>query len=185
MLALQAIVLYLFGQPALCECGYVRVWMGEVLSSENSQHITDWYTFSHLIHGFIFYALAWRFFPQLSRAAWLFLALFLEVGWEIAENTPWLIDLYRQQALAQGYTGDSIINSVIDTLAMVTGFMLASRFSWIILLTLAVALEIYVGFMIRDNLTLNILNFFHHFEFIEEWQQGAMLGPNVVRGFYL
>lgn len=173
ILAVQAIVLFLFGQPAICECGYVKLWEGVVLGSGNSQHLTDWYTFSHVIHGFIFYLALWYFFPRMSIATRLVLALGIEAGWEIVENTPWLIEHYRQQALAQGYVGDSIINSLMDTLAEVLGFLLAWRLPVLVIVALAVGLELFVGFSIRDNLFLNILGFFYQFDFISEWQSGS------------
>ncbi|OHA00577.1 MAG: hypothetical protein A3C11_02875 [Candidatus Sungbacteria bacterium RIFCSPHIGHO2_02_FULL_49_12] len=173
ILAVQAAALYWFGHPAICTCGYVKFWEGVVLSSGNSQHLTDWYTFSHVIHGFFFYLLAWVLFPRSSVGTRFLFALGIEAGWEIFENTPWLIDHYRQQALAQGYTGDSIINSIADTLAAVLGFIMARKIPIFLTIAIALALEIYVGFMIRDNLTLNTLNLVHQFDFIKTWQSVA------------
>ena len=151
----------------------MKLWEGVVLSSGNSQHLIDWYTFSHIIHGFLFYLALWLLFPRLPIAARLLLALGIEVGWEIIENTPWLIEHYREQALAQGYTGDSIINSVSDSVAMIVGFFLAWRLPILATVAIGMGLELFVGAMIRDNLTLNILNFFHQFEFISRWQSGS------------
>lgn len=84
-----------------------------------------------------------------------------------------VIDHYRQQALAQGYIGDSILNSVSDTLAMIAGFLLAWRFPVWIIVTVALALELFTGLMIRDGLMLNIVNLIHVFPSIEAWQMGA------------
>ncbi len=173
LLGLQAVALYLLGQPGICECGYVKLWEGAVLSSGNSQHLTDWYTFSHIIHGFLFYLALWYFFPRMPVAYRFLIALGIEAGWEIVENTPWLIEHYRQQALAQGYAGDSIINSLVDTLAETLGFLLAWRLPIAIVMALGIGLELFVGFSIRDNLFLNILGFFHQFEFITTWQAGG------------
>src|SRR3989344_1172342 len=117
LLGVQAFVLYLFGQPPIAESGYVKLWEGVVLGAGNSQHLTDWYTFSHVIHGFLFYLALWYFFPRMPIAYRFLIALGVEVGWELIENTPMVIEHYRQQALAQGYVGDSILNSVSDTLA--------------------------------------------------------------------
>ena len=144
-----------------------------MLSSGNSQHLTDWYSFSHIIHGFIFYLALWYFFPRMSLGYRFLLALGIEAGWEILENTPWLIEHYRQQALAQGYVGDSIINSLSDTLAAALGFLLAWRLPVLLIVVLGIAMELFVGFSIRDNLTLNVLGFFHQFEFITTWQKGG------------
>ncbi|MCE9540942.1 DUF2585 family protein [Candidatus Kaiserbacteria bacterium] len=169
----QGAVLFFFGQPPICACGYIEFWHGEVLSPGNSQHLTDWYTFSHVIHGIIFYYLAGYLFPKFSAASRLALAVGVEVAWEIAENTPMVIQHYREQALAQGYTGDSIINSVSDTFAMMFGFLIASRFAVWVVVTLALLMELYTLYMIRDNLALNIVNLIHAFPSIAAWQAGA------------
>ncbi len=168
--ALQAVVLHLFGQPWTSETGRIMLWAGDVLSAENSQQLSDWYTFSHIIHGFIFYGLLHLIFPRMNVWQRLAIALGIEVTWEITENTPMVIDHYRQQALAQGYTGDSIINSISDTCAMVAGFLFASRAPLWATVSLALGLEVWVGFWIRDNLTLNVMNLIHQFDFITRWQ---------------
>lgn len=173
LLLLQAFLLYLFGQPWICECGSIQFWEGEVLSSGNSQHLFDWYTFSHVIHGIAFYAILSLLLPRTSFATRLAIAIGLEVGWEVIENTPWLIEKYREQALAQGYTGDSIINSIMDTVAMIGGFVLTRRMPVSLAIALVIIFELYVGYMIHDNLSLNILNFIHPFESITAWQAGG------------
>ena len=172
IVALQAGVLLALGQPPICTCGYVKLWHGVVLSDQNSQQLTDWYTFSHVIHGFGFYLLLWLIAPRAPVGLRLVLALGLEAGWEIFENTPFIIDRYRQQALAQGYIGDSVINSVFDTLAMIFGFVLARILPVWVTVALAVAMELFVGFLIRDNLTLNIIQLIYPSEAISSWQSG-------------
>lgn len=172
LLMLQVFALYLFGQPSLCECGIVTFWEGDVGSSGNSQQFADWYTFSHVIHGFIFYWVLWHLFPRLSFAQRFVIAVAIEAGWEIAENLPAVIEHYRQQALAAGYTGDSIINSVSDTVAMMIGFLFAKRAPvWATIFT-ALGFEVFVGYSIRDNLILNVLGFFYNSDFISAWQRG-------------
>ncbi len=173
LLAFQALVLYLLGQPLICTCGEVKLWEGIVLSSGNSQHLTDWYTFSHIIHGFLFYLGLWYFFPRWPVWTRLLVAMGIEIAWEIAENTPMVIDHYRQQALAQGYTGDSILNSISDTIAMIFGFFLAWRLSVWAVVFLALFLELFVLYLIRDNLALNILNLIHQVPSIAAWQAGG------------
>ncbi len=173
LLAFQALVLYLLGQPFICTCGTVKLWISNVLSSDMSQHLFDWYTFSHIIHGFIFYGILRLLFPRLSPWTRLLIAMGLEIGWEIAENTPYVISAYREQALAQGYVGDSIINSVMDTFSMIAGFLLARKLPVSVTVFLAILFEVFVGVMIRDNLTLNVLGFIHQFDFIHRWQSGG------------
>lgn len=173
LIAVQALVLYAFGQPAICRCGYVKFWHGTVLSPENSQHITDWYSFTHLIHGFLFYCLLSLVVPRAPIALRFMLAIGIEVGWEILENSPIIIDRYRRTALAQGYTGDSIINSVADTLTMALGFLIARKLPVMITVGLAIALELIVGAVIHDNLTLNIIQLIYPFEAISRWQAGG------------
>jgi len=121
----------------------------------------------------LFYLLTWLLFPRLPAPQRLLIAIGLEVAWEIAENTPLVIRLYRRQALAQGYSGDSVINSLSDTLAMTLGFLLAWRLPTASVVALAVVTEIVLGLAIRDNFTLNALNFIHQFEFVRLWQSGA------------
>lgn len=159
LVAVQAIVLWVLGQPAMCECGIVKIWEGVVTSAGTSQHITDWYTFSHVIHGVLFFFALSYFFPRMSLGAKLLVAVALEVGWEILENTPMVIEHYRQQALARGYVGDSILNSLSDTLAMIGGFFFAFRFSWWVVVPIVFAFEAFTLYMIKDSLLLNIVGF--------------------------
>ncbi|HEY4523767.1 MAG TPA: DUF2585 family protein [Candidatus Paceibacterota bacterium] len=173
LILFQTGVLFLFHQPLICTCGYVKLWEEVVLSSGNSQHLTDWYTFSHIIHGFLFYLLFWAIFPKMSVGKRLLIALGLEISWEIIENTPMVIQHYREQALAQGYTGDSIINSVFDTLAMIVGFLMAKKWPVWSVIFIGIALELFTGYMIRDNLTLNIINLLYFFPAIQAWQSGG------------
>jgi Protein of unknown function (DUF2585) len=181
IIAIQALTLYLFGQPPICTCGYVKVWEGGVFSSGNSQHLFDWYTFTHIIHGFLFYALLWVIFPHMSVWQRLVIATGIEAAWEITENTPMVIQHYRKQALAQGYSGDSIINSVMDTLSMVVGFLFAWRAPLYASVSIGVFLELWVGYSIRDNLTLNVINLIYQFDFIKNWQSGSPAVKNVLQ----
>ena len=173
IMVVQALVLHLMGRVWICSCGTVRVWVGDIWSSELSQQLFDWYTPSHIVHGILFYGLLRLVLPRAPVLVRLLIAVGIEVSWEIAENSPWVIDAYRKQALAAGYTGDSILNSLLDTVAMMTGFALARLLPWKATVALVLALEIGVGALVRDNLTLNVLNFVHRFPAIEAWQKGA------------
>ena len=170
-----AAILYAMGRVPICTCGYVKLWHGVVFSAENSQHLSDWYTFSHVIHGFGFYWLTWLIGRRFgwSLGLRLVIAVFVEASWEVLENTPMVIDRYRATTIALDYYGDSILNSVADTAAMAFGFFLAARLPVAVTIALTVLMEVGVGWMIRDNLLLNIIQLVHPMESILRWQQGG------------
>lgn len=171
LLLLQIIVLLSMGRTPICTCGTIRFWVGNPLSPETSQQLFDWYTFSHVVHGFLFYGLLRLVFrDKLTFVQRLLIAMGIEIGWEILENTPFVIEAYRQQALAVGYAGDSTINSVFDTFSMMAGFAIARAIPVWVSVLVVLFLEGFAAYAIHDNLTLNVLNFIHPVDAITKWQ---------------
>lgn len=161
---------YALGRIWICACGTVKLWEGEVYSEGNSQHIFDWYSFSHVAHGFLFYGLGYLLLRNRRPALAFALALVIEAGWEILENSPIIIERYRAETISLDYFGDSILNSTVDTLAMVLGYCLAARLPVLASVLIVLAMELVVGYLIRDNLTLNVLMLVWPLEGVKAWQ---------------
>jgi hypothetical protein len=170
LIALQALVLHTLGRVPICSCGSIKLWQSTVNSSENSQHIFDWYTPSHVIHGVLFYVVLWLVFPKAPVMLRLVAAIGLEVAWEIVENTPTIIERYRAGTISLSYYGDSIVNSVADTLAMIAGFALAARLPVAASVVLVIVFEAFTAYWIRDNLTLNVVMLLYPLDAIRDWQ---------------
>ncbi|MBE7470545.1 MAG: DUF2585 family protein [Anaerolineales bacterium] len=172
ILVLAALQLRSQGRLWMCDCGYIWLWSGDVWSSDNSQHWFDPYSFSHMLHGFIFFwLLAWGL-PRLAVSWQLCLALFVEALWEIFENSAFVINRYREATAALGYQGDTVINSLGDIIACGIGFAIAWRLGFRRSLALFVITELVLLFWIRDNLTLNIIMLLYPIEAIKAWQIG-------------
>jgi len=182
LIVLQACVLHGMGQPLIAASGRILLWVGDPFSPETSQQLTDWYSFSHVIHGFIFFALLRWAAPRRPLGLRLLAAMAVEIAWEFTENSPPVIHHYRQQALAVGYVGDSILNSVSDTFMMGFGFFAASRLRARTVIVLAVGFELFTAYAIRDNLTLNVINLiappdWRPIRAIHDWQASGQRPP--------
>lgn len=169
-------ILLAMGRTPICECGYVSLWHGQINDAGNSQHIADWYTPSHIIHGMIFYALGWWLFVKRGLGGgqgvrWGFpLAVLLEASWEVLENTPMVINRFRAVTANFGYSGDSVLNSAADIGWMSFGFWLALRLPVRVTVALAVIGELVAGYVVRDNLTLNVIMLLFPLDAIAQWQ---------------
>lgn len=169
-----AAVEYAMGRVAMCACGTIKLWHGVVYSSENSQHLTDWYTFTHIVHGYLFYLLFWLAAPTSSIPQRFVAAIAVESLWEILENSPLIIDRYRTATISLDYYGDSIVNSMADIGAMSIGFLIASRLPVGVVVLLGLTSEALMAYAIRDNLILNIIMLVHPVDAIKAWQEAGL-----------
>ncbi|MGH6930966.1 MAG: DUF2585 domain-containing protein [Dongiaceae bacterium] len=172
-----AAALLAMGRLPWCACGTIKLWHGAVLSAENSQHLTDWYTPSHIVHGFLFYGALWLIGRNWPLGLRFLIAMALEASWEVFENTDFIINRYREDTAAIGYSGDSVINSLGDYLAAVLGFLLAARLPIRTAVVAVLLLEAVPLFVIRDNLTLNIIMLLHPVDGIRDWQLMGLQPP--------
>jgi Protein of unknown function (DUF2585) len=166
-------ILVAMDRPLICTCGYVKIWEGQVNGPGNSQHIADWYTPSHITHGMLFFGIGYLLVRRHALGWRMVGAVALEMIWEIIENSPFIINRYREATLAVGYSGDSILNSVADGGWMLAGFLIASRLPWYATVAIILLFELFTLFMIRDNLTLNIVMLLAPIDAIKIWQGGG------------
>ncbi len=171
MLVLAIAILAAMGRPPICTCGTVDLW-GQV-GPEQSQMLADWYSPSHFIHGLVFYWLLSMVIAKQPVERRFLIALLVEAAWEITENTPLIIDRYREATMALGYSGDSILNSASDIAMMAIGFLVARRAPLWVSIALAMGLELLTLIVIRDNLILNVWMLLWPTDAIRIWQGGA------------
>lgn len=173
VVALTAAILLAMGRGAICTCGRVALWHGQVNSAENSQQLLDPYSATHLVHGVLFHAAGWLLLRAWDWRARLLAAVIVEAAWEVAENSPAVIDRYRSGTAALGYTGDSVLNSAGDIACMVAGFLVARALPVRASVALVLATELLLLATIRDNLALNVLMLVAPDPRILAWQQAG------------
>lgn len=166
-------ILLLMGRAPFGPTGEIGLWAGDIKSQYNSQRFADPYTFTHITHGIGFYLILWFLFRRFPAGTLLALAILLEAGWEILENTELIIQRYRATAIARGYFGDSVLNSAGDILVTVIGALLAVKFPKGAVIAAFILLEIFLALAIRDNLTLNVIQLIRPIPAIQEWQVGG------------
>jgi Protein of unknown function (DUF2585) len=172
IILITAAYLLWIGREPICKCGYVKLWHGEVVSAENSQHLSDWYTPSHIIHGFLFFGALWLVARRLSLGWRLAIATLVECAWEIVENSDAVIERYRTVTISLDYFGDSVINTVFDVFAMVLGFWMASKLPVWATVALIILFEGVTMLIIRDGLALNVLMLLYPLDSVAAWQAG-------------
>ena len=170
LLATVAILLAM-GRPPICACGEIDLW--GTVGPRQSQMLADWYSPSHLVHGFLFYAALHLLARRWTVERRFLVALFVEAAWEVIENTPAVIDRYREATIALGYSGDSILNNMSDIAMMVVGFFAARRLPLWASVAIVLVLELIPLLVIRDNLFLNVWMLLAPNQALLNWQSGA------------
>ncbi len=168
--ALVWLIEYSSGRSVFGPDGRFGWWDGNIWGSENSQRVADAYSFSHIIHGILFYAFFWLIARRLPLKYKFLWALLLEWGWELLENSPIIINRYREATIAQWYVGDSILNSVCDIGMVIIGFIIARMSKVWMSILIIIVFEVGCLFWIRDNLTLNVLQLVYPIESVKLWQ---------------
>jgi uncharacterized protein DUF2585 len=177
LLSLTALIEGWLGRSPLGPDGKFGWWDGDIWSSENSQRVADAYSFSHIAHGILFFGLLWLVARRLPVAYRFVIAMLLEAGWEVLENSPIIINRYREATIALGYVGDSVLNSCCDVLMMALGFTLASRARVWVSVVAVLAMEIFCLLWVRDNLTLNVIMLIHPVDALKAWQSAGHTLP--------
>ncbi|MCO4843836.1 MAG: DUF2585 family protein [Yoonia sp.] len=177
-LAIIGVTLWAWGQPLICTCGEVKLWVGSVFDGGNSQHIADWYTMSHILHGVLIAMIGRLFFPKLAFASLLWIAISTGIFWELIEHTDLVLNAFRTTTINVGYHGDSVLNAVADYVWMLGGFLTAYALRTPLVFAMIAALELSAAFIARDSLALSTLMLFYPLDAVENWQQE--INPNKV-----
>jgi len=165
-----AIVLAFQGRVWWCQAGDMSPWAWNIWTAHNSQHLIDPYSFTHVLHGMIEFWLLGLIFRKMPLAWRLFLAVLIEGGWEVLENTNFIINRYREETISLDYFGDSIINSLSDIVCCAAGFVIAYKLRFWRSLALFIATELILIATIHDSLIINIIMLIHPVEAIKHWQ---------------
>jgi hypothetical protein len=173
MVVIALIYLRWQGRIWWCECGRPTPISIQVQSQHNSQHLFDAYSLSHVLHGVFFYGVLWVFRAKLSLNVRAAIAAAVEIGWEMLENSPIIINRYRAATVSLGYTGDSIANSLADIVSFVIGFYIARKLGLKWSIVIFILVELAMLWLMRDNLTLNVLMLLWPIDAIRKWQAGG------------
>lgn len=174
------VTLWAWGQPLICTCGYLKFWEGFIWSSGNSQHVADWYSLSHMVHGMLIVLLGRASGGHIGYNSLLALAIGTGMAWEIVEHTDWVLDQFREVTVYQGYIGDSVLNAVMDYVWMWAGFFLAHAVATVWIVGLIFLMEATAAILGRDCLTFTTLQTFLSIEAIDAYQQE--INPNAKPG---
>jgi len=170
---LMTLILWSQGRIWWCKAGDLAIYINQAWnSSHTSQHLFDPYAFTHVLHGVLFFWLTGMLFKRLSTGWNFLIAIVAEAGWEVLENSSFIIEKYRENTASLDYFGDSIVNSVGDVLACAVGFGIAAKLGWWKALIFFVAVEVGLLLWIRDGLLLNILMLVYPMDWIKNWQMG-------------
>lgn len=178
ILAVQGAVLYWLGNPFMCPCGNIQIWDGAVRGVQDSQHIFDWYSFSHVVYGIVLYFFLWlarKKFPRVTIATAFIIVVMISAGWEVFENTQFAVRHFQANTISYEYRGDSVVNSLMDTVTLAAGFWAAFFLPVWLIVIIAIALEVLMAIYIRDNSVLGMIMFARPMPALFHWQ--AALSP--------
>lgn len=171
--ALLGLYLLWHGQPLICKCGYVKLWENDVMSAGNSQHIADWYSLSHFLHGMLI-VLGWRlFFPKLPMRYAFLTGVATAVSWEVVEHSSYVMERFRESTISLGYYGDAVINSMSDATIMSIGLYTATRLSIKHILLIILLFESLSVAFAHDSLILSTIMLIHPIDAVRAWQLGV------------